>query len=270
MILDKVTGLSTNVAISGDSWSWGEWYPIEGNDGSFIAGNGMHVSVVSHPSPQIYLHEYFKNIKIYHVGKDGADNNIQASFLYANKALFDFVIHYWTCPSRGLLNIWENDKNSSEVISDLTIEQYELKVEKYTTEALEVLNKIGVPILFVGGHVSLPDMLQYENCIPVVDRMTNLIEDNFVDHHTGKPYTKEVTNKIDWEGTARQNYSDSFSEEFISQCREKGSTTGGYTFSLNPKYFPDGGHGGRYLHKLTMDKVIDYIETNNMINTIVN
>ena len=61
MILDKTTGLTNSVAIVGDSWAFGEWYPIEGHMGSYIGT----VPVVSHPSPQQYLHEHFNNLKIY-------------------------------------------------------------------------------------------------------------------------------------------------------------------------------------------------------------
>ena len=34
MILDKITGLTNSIAIVGDSWAFGECYPIEGHYGS--------------------------------------------------------------------------------------------------------------------------------------------------------------------------------------------------------------------------------------------
>ena len=270
MIIDKITGLNNNIAILGDSWSFGEWYPLDGHDGSYID----IVPVVSHPSPQVYLHQHFNNLKIYHIGQVGGQNNNSANALKQHKHLFDFAIVYWTCPSREILNKWEN---SDSDLSSLTIEGYKNRVLKCSKSALEDFNDCDMPILFVGGHVSLPDLSEYKNCIPVVERMTNLIDNPYYcpREKTSKPGS--VHNKIDWEGIGRfeqlghGNYN--LSEQFLNDINELKNEEMYHiknNYQFNPYYFPDQGHGGRHLHKLATDKIIEYIKTNNLINTVVN
>jgi len=269
MILDKITGLNNNIAIVGDSWAFGEWYPIEGHSGSYIDT----VPVVSHPSPQQYLHEHFKNLKIYHMAQVGGENNSIARDLKKYKQHFDFGIVYWTCPSRALLNKWERTEKD---LSNLTLEEYKHKVEEYSKSALEEFNDCGMPLLFVGGQVSLPDLSDYDNCHAVVDRMTNLIEEPFWSHSENKAKPGKQHNKVDWHSITRfkeLGHHIKFSEDFNKEIEEIIFTE--YIdiknkYGFNPYYFPDQGHGGRFLHKPTSAKLIEYIETNNMINTIVN
>ena len=265
MILDKTTGLTNSVAIVGDSWAFGEWYPIEGHIGSYVGT----VPVVSHPSPQTYLHEHFKNLKIYHMAQVGGENNANADVLKNHKQYFNLGIVYWTCPSRALLNKWEN---TNKDCSQLTLEDYRCKVEEYSKSALEDYNDCDMPLLFVGGQVSLPDLSNYDNCHAVVDRMTNLVEEPFWCEHEKVNKTGTVHNKIDWEGIfrlAELGQDINFSEEFLKDVH-KIRLEEFPEYRLNPYYFPDQGHGGRYLHKIATDKLIKFIETNNMINTIVN
>ena len=60
--LEKITGLNNVVAIAGDSWSMGEWFPFK--DGDLYAG---WVPALSHRSPEIYLHQAYDNLRIYHL-----------------------------------------------------------------------------------------------------------------------------------------------------------------------------------------------------------
>ena len=265
MISDKVTGLTTSIAILGDSWAFGEWYPIDGHHSSYI----NTVPVVSHPSPQQYLHEHFNNIKIYHMAQVGGENNANADVLNNQKHSFDFGIVYWTCPSRALLNKWERTEKD---LSNLTLSDYRYEVEKYSKSALEVYNNCDMPLLFVGGQVSLPDLSDYNNCHAIVDRMTNLVDLPFYCIHEKVNKAGTVHNKVDWEGVNRlaDIYPDmKYSKEFLKDLHKlRVEEFPKYIYNLY--YFPDQGHGGRYLHKPTTTKLIEYIESNNMINTIVN
>jgi hypothetical protein len=265
MILDKLTGLNNNIVIVGDSWAFGEWYPIEGHFGSYIDT----IPVVSHPSPQQYLHEHFKNIKVYHMAQVGGENNANARSLRNYKQHFDFGIVYWTCPSRALLNKWERTKKD---LSQLTLEDYKRRVEEYSKSSLEEFNDCDMPLLFVGGQVSLPDLSDYDNCHAIVDRMTNLVEEPFWCEYEKVNKTGTVHNKIDWEGIfrlAELGHDINFSEKFLKDVH-KIRIDEFPEYRFNPYYFPDQGHGSRFLHKITTDKLIEYIESNNMINTIVN
>ena len=199
----------------------------------------------------------------------GGENNANAVVLNDHKQYFHFGIVYWTCPSRALLNKWEH---SNRDLSNLTLEEYKHKVEEYSKSALEDYNDCDMPLLFVGGQVSLPDLSGYDNCHVVVDRMTNLVEEPFWCDEEKVNKTGTVHNKVDWEGVNRLSelgQGINFSEEFLKDIH-KLRVEEFPEYRLNPYYFPDQGHGGRYLHKIACDKLIEYIETNNMINTIVN
>ena len=84
--------------------------------------------------------------------------------------------------------------------------------------------------------------------------------------------TGTVHNKVDWEGVTRLSelgHSINFSEEFQKDVH-KLRVEEFPSYRFNPYYFPDQGHGSRFLHKVATDKLIEYIELNNLINTIVN
>lgn len=264
--LEKITGLNNVVAIAGDSWSMGEWFPFK--DGDLYAG---WVPALSHRSPEIYLHQAYDNLRIYHFGRQGDNNAVQANILLEQSADLDFAIVYWTCPSRDLL-IPDNNHYDHLDLPTLTLEQYEKQCSEFSKIRLETLQKCDVPILLVGGHVSLPDVSEYSNLIPVVDRMTNLVDEPFWDDLTKKPKAGSLHNKLDYVGMLRlDNVDDNFDLPFqLRNSLIEKIDNNGLKETLNPKYFPDQGHGNRLVHKLTIDKIVEYIDNNNMINTIVN
>ena len=266
MILDKLTGLNTSIGIAGDSWSMGEWFPFNPG-GNYIDT----IPALSHRSPEIYLHEYYNNIKVYHLGRQGDCNTYQSDISYKIKDHLDFAIVYWTCPSRDMLNQWEH-KLGIEKLKNLTSESYENICYENSRDRLEELNSCGFPILLIGGQVSLPDVSEYSNIIAVVERMTNLIDYPFWDEKTNQPMSGKLNNKLDYDGMIRLtriNESYEVPAGIIDYLEDKIKEFG-IRQRYNPKYFPDQGHGNRLVHKLTMEKIKEVIDNNNLINTIVN
>lgn len=265
-ILDSITGCHTTVALMGDSWSCGEWYLLPDNFES-------NIQPISHRSPEIYLHQHFNNIKIYYLGVQGGTNLSQAEALAKISKHVDLGVVYWTCPGRDLINAWDYDiKNNNyetmELVQSLDVNLFKKLCESNTSTVLDIFNRLNIPICFIGGHTSLPNMDMYENCYPVVDRMTNLVDEPFWDRDLKRPIPGECHNKIDWIGLERMSFtSETFSltPDQIQSFKNQFKIEGGHPGPWNSYYFPDQGHGGRHLHKVATIKLAEFIKANDFI-----
>jgi len=265
-ILDKITGCDTTVALMGDSWSCGEWYLLP----DF---KEIDIEPISHRSPEVFLHQQFDNLKIYHLGIQGGTNLTQAQALSKMFQHVDLGIMYWTCPGRDIINNWayeiaDNNQETMEVVQELSVDKFQKLCRSYTAKTLEMFNSCDTPVCFIGGQVSLPNMDKYNNCYPVVDRMLNLVEQPFWDMGRKIPETGECHNKIDWLGLERMTHvSDTFSlapeqiQNFQKQFIQEGGRHGPY----NSYYFPDQGHGSRHLHKIAIKQLVDFIKAKDFI-----
>ena len=135
------------------------------------------------------------------------------------------------------------------------------RCNKSTDKYLSQLNSFGLPVLLIGGQVSLPDQdPKLDNINFLIERMANLIDEPLWDMEQMKPTKGKLTNTIDWQAVERMQ--DSYlHEQFkveIRQLRKK------HDVDLNYNYFPDMGHGGRWLHKLASFKIIEFINENNL------
>jgi len=265
-ILDSVTGLDTTVALMGASWSVGEWY-------IFSDHNHSLVKPISHRSPEIFLHHHFSDIKIYHLGISGGTNQTQVDTFADMPCPIDLGVIYWTCPGRDVINLWDYDiknncQETMELVQKIDVNTFKSICESHTTTVLEKFNSLNIPICFIGGHVSLPNMDKYENCYPVVDRMSNLVEEPFWDWGNNSPVKGECHNKIDWLGLERISHiSDTFAltDNQIESFKEQFIKDGGHFGPWHSYYFPDQGHGGRYLHRLASMKLAEFIRANDFI-----
>lgn len=265
-ILDKVTGCHTTVALMGDSWSCGEWYLLPDH-------KQIDIDPISHRSPEVFLHEQFDYLKIYHLGTQGGTNLTQAKALAKIFEYADLGIVYWTCPGRDIINDWvydieNNNQETMEVVQNLSVDKFNKLCRSYSAKALEIFNSFNIPICFIGGQVSLPNMDTYNNCYPVIDRMVNLIDEPFWDWNTKTAIAGKCHNKIDWLGLERMmNVSDTFSlsHEQIEKFQQQFMDDGGHRGPWDSYYFPDQGHGGRHLHKIAINKLVDFIKDKDFI-----
>lgn len=239
-----------NIAILGDSWAWGEW--------SFIGDNNLS----THNGTHHYLQQEYPRANVVNFARAGGSNLYQLDRIAEQVGMpyfrrnFDIAICFWTDPGRDILNKIEQDEGDD--LSHFSEEYYTKRCEQTSNIFLNQLNDIGVPVFLIGGQVSLPkhvDYNDYDNLYPVVDRMSNLIDKPFWNEDINGPIKGEMTNTIDWNAPGRIDHL-RFSEKFkleLQELRLKQNTHLNYTF------FPDLGHGGRTLHRLASIKIIDEI-----------
>lgn len=233
------------LAILGDSWAHGEW--------SFVGDSNL----ITHPGLSHFLYQKYPDVEIVNFAISGGRNLYQLDKLNEyNMSEFDAVIVFWTDPGRDVINELEQDPINR---GKLTETIYKNKCKRYTLNNLDGLQLLGIPVLMIGGHVSLPDQVndeKYTNITPVIDRMTNLVKHPFwsLEHMTHAQGT--VHNKIDWKALTRWS-GKGFSELFwkdvqrLSRIDDK---------MLNLEYFNDLGHANRQLHEIASVKIIEQLE----------
>jgi|TARA_B100001094_G_scaffold296990_1_gene319630 hypothetical protein len=239
-----------NIAILGDSWAWGEW--------SFVGETNMN----THNGTYYYLQQEYPKANIVNFAKAGGSNLYQLDYIASNVGMynfkkdFDVIICFWTDPGRDILDKIEEE----EVIqlSHFSKVYYEDRCKKTSDIFLKQLNSIGIPVILVGGQVSLPthiDRSEYSNLYFLIDRITNLIDNPFWDSDKMCPIKGTMDNTIDWMATERIEHLN-LTEEFKAELVELRKTCYKY---FNFEFFPDLGHGGRALHRLASIKIIDEI-----------
>lgn len=239
-----------NIAILGDSWAWGEW--------NYVG----EVNMPTHSGTQQYLHEHFPDANIVNFAVAGRGNIYQLdhiSEVIGNDQFakhFDFVICFWTDPGRDVLNNLE--KLPSEEINLITKHYYEKLCAKTTKTFLDILDSFNVPVLMMGGQVSVPDSVihgtDYQNITVIAPRISNLLQNPFFCRETLKPLQGSLDNKIDW--LALERIADNVHEELLVEIKDLEMTTP----IMNPFYFPDRGHAGREIHKIVANKIIHVLE----------
>ena len=242
-----------NIAILGDSWAHGEWSVI---------GNS---SIVTHSGVAQYLQETYPKSNIVNFAKGGGGNIYQTDWIaeYIGtdnfRKYFDLVIVFWTDPGRDVLN--EYEKNPLDNYRFLNANHYTELCNKTADDYLAQLNSLNLPVLLIGGQVSLPESsLKLENINFLVERMANLVEEPYWDMLEMKSYKGKLSNKIDWEALERiQDLK--LDEQFKVELKQLQKLQ---DYDLNYEFFPDMGHGGRYLHKICTFKIIEYINANNL------
>lgn len=242
-----------NIAILGDSWAHGEWSVI---------GNS---SIVTHSGVAQYLQETYPKSNIVNFAKSGGGNIYQTDWIaeYIGtdnfRKYFDLVIVFWTDPGRDVLN--EYEKNPLDDYGFLNANHYTELCNKTADDYLAQLNSLNLPVLLIGGQVSLPESsLKLENINFLVERMANLVEEPYWDMLEMKSYKGKLSNKIDWEALERiQDVK--LDEQFKVELKQLQKLQ---DYDLNYEFFPDMGHGGRYLHKICTFKIIEYINANNL------
>ena len=240
----------SNIAILGDSWAWGEW--------SFVGETNMN----THNGTHHYLQQKYHEANIVNFAKAGGSNLYQLDYIanhvnmYNFKKDFDVVICFWTDPGRDVLNTIEED--NLDDLSYFSKVYYEDRCRKSADIFLKQLNSIGIPVILVGGQVSLPthiDRSQYSNLYFLIDRMINLIDKPFWDSDKMCPIKGTLENTIDWTAPGRIKHLN-ITEEFKAELDELMET---YDKHLNFEFFPDLGHGGRSLHRIASLKIIEQI-----------
>jgi len=241
----------SNIAILGDSWAWGEW--------SFVGETNMN----THNGTHHYLQQEYHRANIVNFAKAGGSNLYQLDYIashvnmYNFKKDFDVVVCFWTDPGRDVLNKIEQDEGNN--LNHFSQEYYTERCKTTSDIFLNQLNDIGVPVILLGGQVSLPthtDYTEYENLYPVVDRISNLIDEPFWDSDKMCPIKGTLDNTIDWSALGRVEHLNLLTEKFKAELDELRETCDKH---LNYTFFPDLGHGGRTLHRLASIKIIDQI-----------
>lgn len=239
-----------NIAILGDSWAWGEW--------SFVG----ETNFPTHSGTHHYLQQEYPRANIVNFARAGGSNLYQLDHIAEHVGMphfrrnFDVAICFWTDPGRDVLNKIEQDEGDD--LYHFSQEYYAERCKTTSDIFLNQLNDIGVPVILLGGQVSLPthiDYTEYENLYPVVDRISNLVDKPFWNKEINSPIRGEMDNTIDWMAPARVEHLN-FSEDFKKELQELRLEQGKH---LNYTFFPDLGHGGRTLHRLASIKIIDQI-----------
>ena len=244
-----------NIAILGDSWAWGEWSVI---------GDG---NMVTHAGVSQYLQETYPKSNIVNFAKSGGGNIYQTDWIIDYIGVenfskyFDLVIVFWTDPGRDVLNKYEKNPLPDNDYSFLSLTLYNELCNKTTEEYLTQLNSFGLPVLLMGGQVSLPDEdYDLDNINFLIERIANLVDEPLWDMKEMKPMKGKLTNTIDWHAIARMQ-DVNLHEKFKADVKQLRQSHDPY---LNYNYFPDMGHGGRWLHKLATFKVIEFINANDL------
>lgn len=212
-----------NILISGDSWGKGEW------------GDYTPIYDVSHPG----LERYFKNKRygVLNVSQGGATNieSIKKIFYKLQDKKYDYVFWFQTSPLRNL-RPYDTLKKDCKSYKDIIEKSNELLDKDYKS-----LNDLNHPIHCIGGcsKLNLNLMSKYQNLIPIVPSVTELILKNFVhpdvwldewNHLIGTQFDKESIDLL---------YHDQMT---IDQLK---------TVDQYRKYFwPDGVHPNRRGHKI--------------------
>ena len=239
-----------NIAIIGDSWAWGEW--------SFVGETNMP----THTGTHHYLQQEFPRANIVNFARAGGSNLYQLDYIASHVGMdnfkkdFDVIVCFWTDPGRDVLN--KIDEYEGDNLSHFTKDYYEDRCKQTADIFLNQLNNVGIPVILVGGQVSLPthiDRSEYSNLHFLIDRMINLVEKPFWDKDLMCPLKGTLDNTIDWMAPDRVEHLN-LSEEFKAELKELRTQYGKH---LNFNFFPDLGHGGRTLHRLASIKIIDQI-----------
>lgn len=240
-----------NIAILGDSWAWGEWNWV--GDKNFP----------THSGTQHYLHLEYPESKIVNFAIQGGSNLYQIDYISEHMGLenfkknFDYAVVFWTDPGRDVLNHILKNKDGN--FSNMTKSQYQLLCDNSSERSLKQLNNLGVPVLLIGGHVSLPDKKysnKFENLTFLIDRVCNLIDKPFLDTKKQIELEGKLNNTVDWLQVDRIGL---LTSKFLDEIKDDINEL---LQPLNTIYFPDSGHAGRNLHKMITYAIINEIESN--------
>ena len=235
------------IAILGDSWSHGEWSVISDAETAF--------SKVTHPGLQHFLLNEWPDLEVVNFGIAGGGNLYQLDQLQlvlGSKPatdIFDLIICFWTNPGRDVYNTIKD--NTDQFFINYTIEEYEESCMLANKEHHKALEDLNIPVILIGGQVSLPLFPTAKNLIPLVPRMANCVTHPFWDMDNMEEEKGTIDNCIDYEQLTMIP-SGKFNDKFKVQLDEKIKQD----YCLNYNYFNDLGHGNRKLHRIVADKVI--------------
>ena len=238
------------IAILGDSWSHGEW--------SFVGGS----NVVTHPGLSYFLMKEFEgnSIDIINFGIPGGENLYQLDRLNSISdgkpiySYFDCIICFWTNPGRDVYNNIKDE--SDEYLEKFTLDEYDRLCHKANRNYLHELDKYDIPVLLIGGQVSIPEIpTNIKNCVPLIPRVANLVPDPLWDHINLKSIEGELTNLIEYDMLSmipKEKLHPSVVKE--NRLKEEDRAF------LNYNFFNDLGHANRHLHQLVSVIISQFIK----------
>tara|TARA_A100001011_G_scaffold399639_1_gene509292 strand:+ start:7037 stop:7783 length:747 start_codon:yes stop_codon:yes gene_type:complete len=242
-----------NIAILGDSWAHGEWGWI--GDKNYV----------THTGTQHFLQREFTKGKIVNYALAGGSNLYQIDFIREHVGLdnfretFDYVVVFWTDPGRDVLNNITTTQGGN--FSNLTKSHYQALCDTVTIRSLRQLQNLGLPVILIGGHVSLPDEKfredHYKNLTYLIDRVANLIDKPFWDREKQVAIAGTLDNKIDWLQVDRTGV---MTDKFLAEIKEDVKKL---IEPLDPACFPDSGHGGRIMHRIVSNAIVKEILNDN-------